>query len=318
MPRDQPGHRDAPQHQRPRARARRLLLRRRRLGRLRPRRGGDRLGHRRLGARPGRLERPRRAEDRPTALLPLDGVVPLCPRFDTVGPLCRSVEDAALLLAALGGRARPRPRRRRARRARGSSSSTTPRSLPDPRRPRRRPSRPRSTGFAAAGARLEPRALRPALAGCWRSAPCVFAGRGLRRLARRRSRPARRLMFAPIRERFRAGAGFSAAGLCRRLARPRRHARRLARGHRRLRRRARCRPPPTCRRTSSGCSPTPPTSPPRTCSALRNTRIANLLGLCALTLPTGIPSCGADGDGRAGGPRRGSCGSARRWSGRLA
>ncbi|MEZ5911229.1 MAG: amidase family protein [Paracoccaceae bacterium] len=31
------------------------------------------------------------------------GVVPLCPRFDTVGPLCRSVEDAALVLAALEG-----------------------------------------------------------------------------------------------------------------------------------------------------------------------------------------------------------------------
>lgn len=33
------------------------------------------------------------------------GSVPLCPRFDTVGPLCRSVEDAALLLAALEGTA---------------------------------------------------------------------------------------------------------------------------------------------------------------------------------------------------------------------
>ena len=33
--------------------------------------------------------------------LPLKGVVPLCARFDTVGPLCRSVEDAALLLAAM-------------------------------------------------------------------------------------------------------------------------------------------------------------------------------------------------------------------------
>ncbi len=38
--------------------------------------------------------------------LPLDGVVPLCARFDTVGPLCRSVEDAALSFAALDG-ARP-------------------------------------------------------------------------------------------------------------------------------------------------------------------------------------------------------------------
>jgi aspartyl-tRNA(Asn)/glutamyl-tRNA(Gln) amidotransferase subunit A len=33
--------------------------------------------------------------------LSLEGVVPLCPRFDTVGPLCRTVEDAALMLAVL-------------------------------------------------------------------------------------------------------------------------------------------------------------------------------------------------------------------------
>lgn len=33
----------------------------------------------------------------------LDGVVPLCLTFDTVGPLCRSVEDAGLMLAALEG-----------------------------------------------------------------------------------------------------------------------------------------------------------------------------------------------------------------------
>ncbi len=36
-------------------------------------------------------------------LLPLTGVVPLCKTFDTVGPLCRTVEDAVLMLAALGG-----------------------------------------------------------------------------------------------------------------------------------------------------------------------------------------------------------------------
>lgn len=34
-------------------------------------------------------------------LLSLRGVVPLCARFDTVGPLCKTVEDAALLLAAM-------------------------------------------------------------------------------------------------------------------------------------------------------------------------------------------------------------------------
>ncbi len=36
--------------------------------------------------------------------LPLTGIVPLCEKFDTVGPLAHSVEDCALLLAALEGR----------------------------------------------------------------------------------------------------------------------------------------------------------------------------------------------------------------------
>ncbi len=35
--------------------------------------------------------------------LSLDGVLPLCLSFDTVGPLCRSVEDASLAFAALDG-----------------------------------------------------------------------------------------------------------------------------------------------------------------------------------------------------------------------
>ncbi len=38
-----------------------------------------------------------------SGLLSLEGVVPLCSKFDTVGPLCRTVEDAAHLLAAMGG-----------------------------------------------------------------------------------------------------------------------------------------------------------------------------------------------------------------------
>jgi aspartyl-tRNA(Asn)/glutamyl-tRNA(Gln) amidotransferase subunit A len=35
--------------------------------------------------------------------IPLDGVVELCAKFDTIGPLCRTVEDAAMMLAVLEG-----------------------------------------------------------------------------------------------------------------------------------------------------------------------------------------------------------------------
>lgn len=40
-------------------------------------------------------------------MLSLQGTVPLAAAFDTVGPLCRSVEDAALLLGALSGQKAP-------------------------------------------------------------------------------------------------------------------------------------------------------------------------------------------------------------------
>jgi Asp-tRNA(Asn)/Glu-tRNA(Gln) amidotransferase A subunit family amidase len=43
-------------------------------------------------------------------LLPLDGVFPLCPSLDTVGPMGRTVEDVALLWSVLSGRSVPDPR----------------------------------------------------------------------------------------------------------------------------------------------------------------------------------------------------------------
>lgn len=39
--------------------------------------------------------------------LPMGGAVPLCKSFDTAGPLCRTVEDAALVFAALAGEMAP-------------------------------------------------------------------------------------------------------------------------------------------------------------------------------------------------------------------
>ncbi len=42
-------------------------------------------------------------------LLPLDGVFPLCPSLDTVGPMGRTVEDVALLWSVLAGTVVPEP-----------------------------------------------------------------------------------------------------------------------------------------------------------------------------------------------------------------
>jgi aspartyl-tRNA(Asn)/glutamyl-tRNA(Gln) amidotransferase subunit A len=43
-------------------------------------------------------------------LIPLDGVFPLCPTLDTVGPMARSVEDVALLWSVMAERPVPEPR----------------------------------------------------------------------------------------------------------------------------------------------------------------------------------------------------------------
>jgi Asp-tRNA(Asn)/Glu-tRNA(Gln) amidotransferase A subunit family amidase len=41
--------------------------------------------------------------------LPMDGIFPLCPTLDTVGPMARSVADVALMWSVLGGRPAPEP-----------------------------------------------------------------------------------------------------------------------------------------------------------------------------------------------------------------
>jgi aspartyl-tRNA(Asn)/glutamyl-tRNA(Gln) amidotransferase subunit A len=43
-------------------------------------------------------------------LIPLEGVYPLCPTLDTVGPMARTVEDVALMWSVLTGRPTPEPR----------------------------------------------------------------------------------------------------------------------------------------------------------------------------------------------------------------
>ena len=92
--------------------------------RRRARAGGDRLRHRRLGAHPRGAVRAHRAQDhlRPHQPRPR---VPLSTTLDSIGPLARSVDDAALLTAAMAGR-----RSARSGHARRAARSTSPRRSP--------------------------------------------------------------------------------------------------------------------------------------------------------------------------------------------
>ena len=88
---------------------RRLELRQRvRAGRG-PRAARARHRHRRVGAHAGRGLRGGRLQPGLGAI-PLEGVFPLVPSFDTVGPMARTVADCALAYAALTGGETPRPR----------------------------------------------------------------------------------------------------------------------------------------------------------------------------------------------------------------
>lgn len=219
--------------------------------------------------------------------LPLTGVVPLCLRFDTVGPLARSVEDCALMLAALEGT--------RAADLRGASLAGV-RLLVLEGLPfagtRSEPIKGFEGAvdrFAAAGAKVERRALgmvdaamalsgtlfAPEAYGLWKEV--IEANPGA--------------MYPVILERFRTGAGVLAADYVAAWA---------ALDHLRGEWLA----------ATAGFDavlvPTAPIMPPDAARlltdpayfaaenllALRNTRIGNIFGLCVLTLPTGLPATG--------------------------
>ncbi|MCK0126118.1 amidase family protein [Gelidibacter sp. F2691] len=214
------------------------------------------------------------------------GVVALAARFDTVGPLCRTVEDAALMLAALeGGQAAD---------LRGASLKNTRLLVLE-------------NGFE--GCRDEPLAGFDSALG-----RLMDGGADVKRMhlpivdealalsgvlftteayatwrAEIEAQPD--LMFPAIRERFMAGATFSGADFVAawlRLDEIRAEFMSEIAGF------------------DAVVLPTSPIMPPnvdRLMSdndyyveenlwALRNTRIGNLLGLCGLSLPTGLPSTG--------------------------
>ena len=219
--------------------------------------------------------------------LSLRGVVPLCERFDTVGPLARTVEDCALLLAAMESGRAPDLAGARIAGARLMVLDTIAMEdlRPGP-----------AAGFEGAIARLD-------RAGAQITHRPVPEVREVMSLAGTLFTPeaygiwgdtieaAPHLMYPPILERFRAGSTVAA------------HA--YVAGWRRLEVLRKLWADQTAA-FDAVILPTSAISPPdvqrltedpayfaaENLLALRNTRIGNLFGLCVLTLPTGHPSCG--------------------------
>jgi len=220
-------------------------------------------------------------------LLPNEGVVPLAAKFDTVGPLCRTVEDAAAMLAALGGRAMPDLRGASLRGMRlGAVQNVVLDDLRDG------PAGAYEAGIErleAAGARVEPVTVQ-GLEAAMADTGVLYTGEayGLWRDAIEAQPDA---MYPPIRERFQQGQAFSApdyVAAWTRLETFRKGFLAQMAGFDAL------------------IWPTAANLPPdkarlmqdkayyvtENLLTLRNTRVANLAGLCALSLPLGVPSCG--------------------------
>ncbi len=218
----------------------------------------------------------------------LQGVVPLAAKFDTVGPLCRTVEDATLMLAALEGKA--------------AADLTGATSLEGKRFAALRTivmddlrDAPASAYASAldrlsnAGAEIVPLDI-PELAGPMADAGVLYTSEAWGIWGEAISAQGD-VMFAPIRERFEAGQVPSAAqyvAAWRNLEAFRAEWARKTAGF------------------DAVLCPTAPNLPPlvdklmeqgdyyvtENLLTLRNTRVGNLMGGCAVTLPTGVPSCG--------------------------
>lgn len=219
--------------------------------------------------------------------LSLEGVVPLARKFDTIGPLCRSVEDAALLLAVLEGRQAPDLRHPSSDRLHFAILKTVAQDdLRDA---------PRAA-FDATIAHLRTLGVTlteievPEVAEAMSLSSCLFTTEayGLWRDAIEANPDA---LFHEILDRFRLGKGFSGPDYVAAWAK----LDDLRIGY---------------QKATAGLDavllPTAPIMPPNRARldadhdyyvsenlmALRNTRIGNLMGLSSLTLPTGTASCG--------------------------
>jgi aspartyl-tRNA(Asn)/glutamyl-tRNA(Gln) amidotransferase subunit A len=219
--------------------------------------------------------------------LSLEGVVPLAQSFDTVGPLCRSVEDAAHLLAALeGGRSADLA----GATLQGTRLLVLQNVVLDDLRPEPRAAYEHALArFRAAGATLVEREL-PEVSEATLQTPYLFTAEAYG-YWRETIEAAPDRMFPQILERFRSGGTVLAADYV--AAWNRLHA-------------LRARYLDSTAGFDAVVVPTNASLPPaidrlrtddayyvaENLMALRNTRVGNLMGLPGLTLPAGTKSCG--------------------------
>ena len=219
--------------------------------------------------------------------LPLDGTVPLCSRFDTIGPIANSVEDCALLYAVMHGR--------KAADLEGAGLSGKKLlvlktvALDDLRDNPARGFADAITRLNRAGADIVDIAI-PEVTEAMSLSGVLFAAEAYA-IWGATIEAASEKMFPRILDRFRSGAQVKAAeyiAAWRRLDELRKVWAQKTAGY------------------DAVLLPTAPILPPNAARllvdmdyfvaenllALRNTRIANLFNLCALTLPTNQPSCG--------------------------
>ncbi|MGR3631834.1 MAG: amidase [Limimaricola soesokkakensis] len=226
--------------------------------------------------------------------LPLAGAVPLCARFDTIGPLARSVEDANLALAALGGpSADLRGAGLEGRRLLVIDTVVMEGLEPAV-----------SRSFDAALSRLDTagavitRRAHPALKEAYDLSGALYTAEAWA-WWRERIEADRDALYPPILDRVSAGQGVSAADWIAgwdRLDALRRDFRAATAGFDAV--------------ICPGVAITPPKVAPlledaeafrlTNLKTLRNTRLANLMGLCSAALPFGDPGCGLLLNGAAG------------------
>lgn len=227
-----------------------------------------------------------------------DGILPLCRRFDVAGPIARTVEDCAEILAVLRAETAADLGGADPRRLRLMVLDGVP--FDDAREGPVAAFQDAVARLGQAGARIA-HANPPCIPEAMALSPTLFAPEAYG-LWQDQIEDAPEFMYPPILERFRGGGTVSAADYVagwEQLTRIRADWARLVAGY------------------DAVILPTSPILPPDTqrlltdgdffaaenLLTLRNTRIANLLGLPAISLPTGHPACGIMLMGQAGADR---------------